>query len=186
MRLLRPFEDYLSCHQVKLDGVKYDHAWVGALHDVLISVDPAMPGELQQLLLDVADLASEQGHELALELAGERQRTLFAPGSEMSAEDLAVKLYLEHSEIFAASHARVKSQEARRFVDFFPRQHRPLEGYGSESRRVLVVSQLRRWFAKRNRSEYVDLRISETETEVTFLIIHGRTPRNMVGDHLRL
>ena len=179
VRFLRPFEDYLSARQVSLDGVKHDHAWVGGLHEQLITADPAMPGDLQQALLDVADLASDQGHELALELAGERQLTLFAPGSEMGAEDLAFKLYLEHSELFAASHARVKSQEARRFVDFFPREHRPLEQYGSESRRVLVVSQLRRWFARRNRSEYVDLRVSETDDEVTFLIIHGRTPRNM-------
>ena len=179
VRFLRPFEDYLAGREVALDGVAHDHAWIGALHETLITFDAAMPGALQQALLDVADLASDQGHELALELAGERQLTLFAPGSEVSAEDLAFKLFLEHSELFAASHARVLSQEARRFVEFFPKAHRPLEQHGSEARRVLVVSQLRRWFARRNRSEYVDLRVTETDAEVTFLIIHGRTPRNL-------
>lgn len=179
VRFLRPYEGYLAGRGVNLDGVEHDHAWVGELHRVLCVVDPTMPGALQQAFLDVADLASEQGHEAALNLAGERQLNLFGESGDVSPEDLAFRLYLEHADVFMATHARVQSQEARRFVDFFPRDHRPLENYGSESRRVLVVSQLRRWFAKRNRSEYVDLRVSETDAEVTFLIIHGRTPRNM-------
>ena len=58
VRFLRPFEEFLTARQVTLDGVKHDHAWVGALHEVLITVDSEMPGDLQQALLDVADLGA--------------------------------------------------------------------------------------------------------------------------------
>ena len=179
VRFLRPFEDYLAAREIRLDGTDHDHDWVGALHQVLVAVDPEMPGRLQQALLDIADLASAQGHEMALELVGERQLVMFGPGSRLCVEDLAFQMYLEHADLFTASHARVKSQEARRFVDFFSDEHTKLSDYGSEATRVQLVHQLRRWFAERNRSEYIDLRLSETDDEVSFLVIHGCTPRNV-------
>ena len=61
VRFLRPFEDYLTARQVTLDGAKHDHAWVGALHEVLITVDPEMPGDLQQALLDVTEFWLDRG-----------------------------------------------------------------------------------------------------------------------------
>lgn len=178
VRFLRPYEEYLSERGVLLDTTPLDHAWVGELHRVLCAVDPAMPGKLQQALLDVADLASEEGHEAALNLAGERQRSLFGPSVEVTAEDLAFRLYLEHADIFVATHARVRSQEARRFVDFHPTERRPLIGAEAQAKRVLLMEQLRRWFASRNRGEYVDVRVSESHDEVSFIIIHGQTPRS--------
>lgn len=179
VRFLRPYEAYLSGRGLSLDGAPRDHAWVGALHQTLNTVDPAMPGVLVQAFLDVADLASEQGHEAALNLAGERQLNLFSKSGEVSAEDLAFRLYLEHSDVFAATHARVQSQEVRRFVDFHPAVHRPLVGAEVQSKRLVLVNQLSRWFASRNRSEYVDVRPSESADEVSFLIIHGQPPRSL-------
>jgi len=179
VRFLRPFEDYLVGRGVPLDGIEHNHAWAGELHQVLCAVDQAMPGQLQQAFLDVADLASEQGHEAALNLAGERQLNLFSTSGDVSAEDLAFRLYLEHSDVFAASHARVQSQEARRFVDFHPIEQKPLLDAEKQPKRVLLMEQLRRWFASRNRSEYVDVRVSETSDEVCFVIIHGQPPRSL-------
>jgi hypothetical protein len=179
VRFLRPYESFLVDRGLSLDGGPHDHAWVGALHRVLNTVDATMPGVLVQAFLDVADLASEQGHEAALNLAGERQLNLFAKSGVVSAEDLAFRLYIEHSDVFAATHARVQSQEVRRFVDFHPTAHRPLAAADSEPKRLLLVNQLSRWFASRNRSEYVDVRVSESSDEVSFLIIHGQPPRSV-------
>ena len=179
VRFLRPYEGYLAGRGVSLDGVELDHAWVGELHRVLCVVDPTMPGALQQAFLGVADLASEQGHEAALNLAGERQLNLFGKSGDVSPEDLAFRLYLEHADVFMATHARVQSQEARRFVDFHPDAHRPIEGAETQAKRVLLMEQLRRWFASRNRSDYVDVRVSESSDEVSFVIIHGQPPRNL-------
>lgn len=69
--------------------------------------------------------------------------------------------------------------QARRFVDFHPDAHRPLEGAETQAKRVLLMEQLRRWFASRNRSDYVDVRVSESSDEVSFVIIHGQPPRNL-------
>lgn len=179
LRFLRPFGTYLADRGIALEGCKPNLEWVGRLHAVLTAVDPAMPGRLQQALLDVADLASEQGHEAALHLAGERQLGLFQGRASGSPEDLAFRLYLEHGDLFAATHTRVKSQEAQRFVDFFPRREAPAKGLSTEVQRVLFVEQLRQWFSGRNRTAFIDVRVSEAEGEVTWLIVHGRPPRNL-------
>lgn len=178
LRLLRPFETYLAGKDVVLDGVAIDHDWTGHLHVVLCAVDPKMPSKLQQALLDIADLAGDEAHEQILELAGERQLSLFHPGGELSAEDLAFKLYLEHGDLFAASHARVQSKEARRFVEFFACDEAPLDEPLSEAKRVLLTDQISRWFGTRNCTDYSEVRVAEQDGEVTFLVIHGRTPRS--------
>jgi hypothetical protein len=92
VRFLRPFEAYLVGRGVALDGVAHDLAWVGQLHTVLTSVDAQVPGALQQALLDVADLASDQGHEVAVSLAGQPQLGLFERPKSTSPEDLALEL----------------------------------------------------------------------------------------------
>ena len=178
LSFLRPFAGYLGGKDVVLDGVALDHDWIGHLHAVLCAVDPEMPSKLQQALLDIADLAGDEAHEQILELAGERQLSLFHPGGELSAEDLAFKLYLEHGDLFAASHARVQSKEARRFVEFFACDDTPIDGHASEAKRVMLKDQLGRWFGTRNCTDYSEVRVSEQPGEVTFLVIHGRTPRS--------
>jgi hypothetical protein len=51
--------------------------------------------------------------------------------------------------------------------------------YLTERKRALLTNQLRHWFGGRNRSEYVDVRVSDASDEVSFLVIHGRTPRSL-------
>jgi len=178
LQFLRPFEPYLADKGVMLDGVALDHDWIGHLHVVLSAVDPAMPPVLQQALLDIAELASDEAHEQVLELAGERQLSLFVLGRELTAEDLAFKLYLEYGEFFAATQARVQSKEAQRFVEFFASGDAPLLGHQSEAKRVLLKDQLGRWFGTRNCTDYCDVRATEHGSEITFLVIHGCTPRS--------
>ncbi len=179
VRFLRPYEGYLAARGLSLDGVTHDLAWVGALHHVMSVVDATTPGALVQAFLDVAELASDEGHEAALNLAGERQLNLFAGQRGASAEDLAFRLYLEHRDVFTSTQARVQSQEARRFVDFHPEVHRPLLEPGSAAKRMMLQDQLSRWFEGRNRSDYVEVRQSESDEEISFVIIHGQPPRSL-------
>ena len=179
VRFLRPFQGYLAARGIALDGVVHDLAWVGRLHTVLTAVDPQMPGPLQQALLDVADLASEQGHEIAVGLAGKPQLGLFEARPAVSPEDLAFRLFLDNAEVFAATQARVKSQEAQRFVDFMARFEGAPAGLSSEARRVLLVEQLRQWFRARNRGGFIEVRVSEAPGEVTWLVVHGSPPRSL-------
>ena len=67
---------------------------------------------------------------------------------------------------------------ARRFVEFVAQQPAALKGALAESKRVLMRSRLGRWFGERNCTRFCDVRVAERDGEVTFLVIHGRGPRN--------
>ncbi|MFH0903369.1 MAG: hypothetical protein V2A73_22300 [Pseudomonadota bacterium] len=180
VRFLRLYQDYLGTKDVLLDDVEVNERWIGHLYGVLTACDPAMPAGLQQALLDVAELASDDAHEQLLELAGERQLSLFRTDDcqRLSPYDLAFKVYLEQRDLFGAAHARALVREARRFVEFLAPRPGCLKGAISEGKRAILCSRLGRWFAERNCTSFCDVRIDERCGEVTFLVIHGRAPRS--------
>ena len=178
IRFLRPFEDYLTSRGVALDGVACATEWIATLHAVLNAVDPEIPGELQQGLLDVADLTTESAHEHVLSIAKSQQLGLFTVNARTTPEDLAFEVYLDHRDVFRSAHARVQSTEARRFVEFFAKDASPLAGQDSVAKRALLARAIGGWFRDRNRTAFCDVRVSEAGDEVSFVIIHGRPPRN--------
>lgn len=177
VRLLRPFEGFLEPRGVDLDDPHRGGEWLARLHEVLTRVDPAMPGALQQALVTVSELTSadEQAH--ARESVGERQLGLFPEHGELSDEDLAVRLYLDHRNVAEISHAKVRARSALRYVFFLARAHRPLRGGLTESRRILLADDARHWFVKRNRSPFIDVRVFEEGSDVIFQVVHGQPPR---------
>jgi hypothetical protein len=178
IRFLRPFEDYLTSRGVALEGVACDTEWIAGLHAVLNAVDPEMPAELQQGLLDVADLTTESAHEHVLSIARSQQLGLFTINARTTPEDLAFEVYLDHRDVFRSAHARTQSTEARRFVEFFAKDASPLVGHNSGAKRALLARAIGAWFRERNRTAFCDVRVSEVGDEVSFVIIHGRPPRN--------
>ncbi len=174
LRFLSPHAAYLRGRGVSLN-VTPDQEWIGHLFDVLTSVDAEMPGALSRALLEVADVANAEGQEAVLQLAGQRQLTLFE-GRPLSAEDTAFSVYLEQAELFRDSQSRMKSQEARNFVDFMGRPGCVLEKV--DSRRHTMVTLLRDWFDQRNRTDHVEIRVEQNALETTFVVIHGQTPRS--------
>ncbi len=120
LRFLRPFGAYLADRGIDLEACEPNLEWVGRLHAVLTAVDPAMPGRLQQALLDVADLARDQGHEAALQIAGQRQLGLFcAPVSE-APEDLASGAA---GGVGRCARSRARGREARMLKSWFGGYH---------------------------------------------------------------
>jgi hypothetical protein len=97
LRFLRPFAAYLHARGIRLEGA-FGEGWMAELHRTLNAVDPAMPPELQQGLLDIADLTSEAAHEQVLALA--QQLDLFAERAQTTPEDLAFAVYLDHRDLF--------------------------------------------------------------------------------------
>ncbi len=178
LRFLRPFAAYLATRGVPLDGVAVDAAWLARLHGSLNDVDPAMPAELQQSLLDVADLTTEGAHEHVLAAARSQQLGLFTINARTTPEDLAFEVYLDHRDLFRAAHARTQSSEARRFVEFSARSPAPLEGHERGGKHALLARVVGDWFRGRNRTGYCDVQVTEVADTVTFLIVHGRPPRN--------
>jgi hypothetical protein len=178
VRFLRPFEDHLTSRGVALDGVACDAEWIASLHAVLNAVDPEMPAELQQGLLDVADLATDSAHEHVLSIARSQQLGLFTVSARTTPEDLAFEVYLDHRDLFRSAHARTQSTEARRFVEFFAKDATPLVSHDSAARHALLARAAGTWFRDRNRTAFCDVRVSVVGDEVSFVVIHGRPPRN--------
>jgi hypothetical protein len=176
IRFLRPYEDYCCARGVALHGVDFDEEWVRHLYEVLTAFDPDMPPELQQALIDIGDLAGEHGHEQIVNVAKEKQLDLFSKIPEVNAGELAFKIYLEHRDVFEVGHARVQTQEARSFVEFFAKNDRPLDGYMTKAKKALLSNRIGQWCASRNRSAFCHVVVTETDDEVSFLMMHGRPP----------
>ena len=177
-RFLRPFAAYLGGRGVVLDGAPFDDAGLELLHRTLNSVDPAMPTDLQQGLLDIADLTSESAHEQVLSIAHQQQLSLFTLNARTTPEDLAFAIYLDHRDLFRTAHARAQSSEVRRFVELVGKDTAPPGSLGSGGRRALLAKRLGNWFRERNRTAFCDVRVVDTADEVRFLVIHGRPPRS--------
>ena len=175
LRFLTPHAAYLRGRGGSLN-VAPDQEWIGRLFNVLTSVDVQVPGSLSRAFLEVADVANAEGHEAVLQLAGQRQLTLF-DGQPLSAEDTAFSVYLEQAELYTDSQSRMKSQETRNFVDFMGRPGCVLEKVGP--RKHTMVTLLRDWFDQRNRTDHVEIRVEQNALETTFVVIHGQTPRSM-------
>ncbi|MFI5298637.1 MAG: hypothetical protein ACHREM_11105 [Polyangiales bacterium] len=178
VRFLRPFAAYVASRGVALDAIANDAGQLAALHDVLSAVDRDMPVALQQALVDVAELATEGAHDHVLKIARTQQLGLFGVTARTTPEDLAFEVYLDHPELFRSAHALTQASDVRGFVEFVARDATPLVDATTTSKRLHLGGQISAYFAARNRTGYCDLRVSETETETTFVVIHGRPPRN--------
>jgi hypothetical protein len=177
-RFLRPFEGYLAARGIVLGG-STDLDWVSRLHQVLSTVDAEAPADLQQALLDIADLTStDDAHENVLTAARDQQLGLFAVNPTTTPEDLAFEVYLDHRDVFRAAHARVQTADVKRFVEFVAKDDTQLVGAVSASKQVLLSRMLGSWFRQRNRTAFCDVRVCDSKDEISIVVIHGRPPRN--------
>ena len=177
-RFLRPFEDYLASRDISLTG-SGDLAWVGRLHQVLSTVDTEAPADLQQGLLDIAELTTnDDAHESVLTAARDHQLGLFAVNPTTTPEDLAFEVYLDHREVFRSAHARVQTADVKRFVEFPAKDDTQLVGPVSASKQLQLSRMLGGWFRQRNRTAFCDVRVFESKDEISIVVIHGRPPRN--------
>ncbi len=177
-RLLMPYRGYLERRGVGLDHDRTDFGWVEQLHRVLTSVDPDMPGQLSQALAQISEMVKNDGHEQVIELANARQLSLFGEDKPaMAPVDVVILTYLDERRLFDDSASRVRSQVLERTVEFYGAPMKPLPK--CDERRGRLVKGLRSWFAKRNRTGYVDVRVIQDAATTTFAVIHGQVPRSM-------
>ena len=92
LRFLRPFTSYLASRGVPLEGGAVSEKWREHLHAALNDVDPTMPAELQQSLVDVADLANEAAHDHVLAVAKGAPLRVLAGGRGSTPEDVALSV----------------------------------------------------------------------------------------------
>ncbi|MCU0659100.1 MAG: hypothetical protein MUF64_28750 [Polyangiaceae bacterium] len=177
---LKPHEGYLASRGIFLDGIEMNYKWKSKLYETLVQFDPALPAELQQGLLDIADVVNERAHDLSVDLA--RMRQIKLPFDSVSLDTpvdiiaYVFRLYLNDRKLFNDTVARQQATRMERFSEFYPRNHRPL--LLNETQKELFRSHFSTYFSKRNRTPFCDLQVVEVEQEVQFHVIHGRPPRS--------
>jgi hypothetical protein len=175
---LQPYASYLSQRDVAVEAIACDPSAIGRLHAVLNAVDPEMPPALQQALVDIADLATEGAHDQLLAIARSQQLSLFGLKGPTTPEDLAFRVYLERPDLFRSAQVNARSTGVRRFVEFVASDATPLLDASTTAKRLQLAALASAYFAARNRTGYCEVRVHETASEITFVVIHGRPPRN--------
>jgi hypothetical protein len=175
-RLLLRYKAHLASKGLNLDDFSPDHAWLDRLFNVLQRVD--LDPELQQAFLDIAALASAEGHEHVLRTAHRVQLELFERDAHLPTIDAALKLYLEHPFLFKSSQTSLQVTQAKDFVVFCARNTSPMTDYNREGRRITRLRKiLSAFFTQKNYTGYCDIRVTENEEDIGFIIIHGRYPK---------
>jgi hypothetical protein len=176
LRFLRPYEAYLQSRGVPVEGISPDSAWVRKLHAALQQVDPEMPTALQQGLVDIADLATEQGLEQALRVSNKEQLNLFTKDSRVDIIDAPFRMYLDHPREFRASKIRLQATRVERFIEFHPRTSTLMPPL-TDAHQKRLREECAKFFASRNRTDFCELQVVESEPEILFVVIHGRAPK---------
>jgi hypothetical protein len=175
-RFLSGYADHLRSRGIHLDDVSQHPGWLDALHGVLQRVD--LDPRLQQDLIDLGELASEEGHQQALRMIFRAQLNLFDRDLHQRTVDTALHLFLEHPELFRRTQTSLQTTQARDAVIFCARSSAPLQDFQPEGRRIRDVKRrLSAFFRSKNCTGFCELKVVEQEDHVGFVIIHGSPPK---------
>ena len=176
-RFFAPYEAYLTQRGVFLEGTEMNDAWRSHLHRVLVQLDPTIPVEMQQGLVDIADVVSERAHDDARTLARGRQLPLFDTTIPVDIVTQAFRLYLDQPRLFRDTLARQHATRIERFAEFHAREERELPEL-TEFRQERFRAYVAGFCAGRNRTAYCSLHAVEVDNEVQLHVLHGRPPRS--------
>lgn len=175
-KFLSRYQSHLRERGIALDKAPRTPASLDALHGVLQRVD-LDPG-LQQDLIDLGELASEEGHQQALRTIFRAQLSLFDRDLHQRTVDTALHLFLEHPELFRRTHLSLQTTQARDTVIYCARTAAPLEDFQPDGRRLQSVKRrLAKFFFEKNCTGFCEIKVLEQEDHIGFVIIHGGTPK---------
>jgi hypothetical protein len=172
----RPYAAFLRANGIAHDRLNGLDA-IARLHGLINESGVQLPEGLANALLDVADLAAN----ISLQgsgITGTRQMELFGKKNEkarqLSAEDMAFSLYLQHG---AAARLAVPSPvtgDARRFITYLSETPCILVGLEDDNRSRALSCHLSDWYVRRNRGPYVEVRTSNAGDLAVWHVIHGK------------
>jgi hypothetical protein len=175
-RFLRRYESHLQGRGIHLDGISPNPAWLDVLHGVLQRVD--LDPRLQQDLIDLGELASEEGHQQALRTIFRAQLSLFDRDLHLRTVDTALHLFLEHPGLFRRIQTSLQTTQARDSVIFCARKNAPLLDFQPKGRRLRDAERrLSAFFASKNCTGFCEIKVVEQDDHVGFVIIHGSPPK---------
>jgi len=169
--LAQPFITELSALGLTLLGAPAE-LWQSQLIDLTQARGEDLPQTLRGALLELVELSSPFGYEVALALACEHRLSI-SDVTHLSPEDLALTLYLDHRAVFLNALSLIKSEEPRSFVELHPTQPALLHTHICELRRREMETYLRGWFEARNREGYVELMVSEARDTLHLSVHHA-------------
>ncbi len=174
--LLKPYEQELAAFGLVVERSRYSESWLQRLHSVLNRDDATLPALLQSTLMDVADLSTDAGGELIIAEARRRGIELSAP-KEASPQDLAVKTYLVHPDLFRAAHSRLAVSRRTTFEDFYGREGAHTRPTNLDKQLKVLKRRLESAFVSRHRPGFCRLLLDKRNGELVLIVAHGRLPR---------
>jgi len=160
--------------------------WCLHLQSLLNRDAEAVPAALQSALIEIADLATELGHEVIVAQAIERGVDLFAVHKTMSRQDLAFHVHESHPTIFRAAHARLQPQNAPNFVEFYGDRSAVRARQDINAELDILRRRLALHFRARNRTKFCRVWSEELGGEFAFVFIRGGVPNTVASVHRQL
>jgi len=151
-------------------------AWLVQLHRVLNRDDESVPAVLQTALIEIADLATELGHEMIVTHAIERDVDLFVDHKTLTRQDLAFYVHHRHPGLFRAVHARLQPQDVPCFVEFCGNRSATLSRQAIEKQLEAARVRLSGHFQVRNRIHFCRAWSEELGDDIAFMFVRGGAP----------
>lgn len=178
-RLLRRFESEIARLGLEFSGALVaDLSWRDQLYEALM-VSDGTADALVEALVDVGTIAGDAGMASLDKSASRLGVQLVSEPRSMSAYDLAIIAYLDHSECFQVARAGVTSQDRRLFSEFELRAADKLDLSAIERAREAVQDDVAAWCATNNRTAASWVSVYPRGQHVYVSIVHGK-PRKRV------
>ncbi len=171
---LAPYTGYLEQRGVQLPAGDESLAFpYGAIAQLLMTPDAAMPGEMVEALYYIHEMATPQGHDAMIEALEETGLELESD-ERATALDLAMQIWLKAPRLLERLHAEQNLFRPRSF-EYYRSAEGPLPGSiepDEEARRRLEAD-LDRWFVRKRRGRTAQVHIYNQSDSVWFLVRHG-------------
>ncbi len=181
LALLRRYRRQLARLGLQVDQSAYSEVWLGRLHNILNRENDGVPIPLQAALIDIADLATELGHELIVAQSLERGVDLFADGKTIARQDLAFAVYLDRPDLFRAAHARLQGLDAPTFAEFYGKRSAHSPNQALEPEIAVLRHRLSQAFQARNRTRSCRILVERLGSQLVFTFVHGAAPHATVS-----
>jgi hypothetical protein len=177
VRILAPYGLWCQARHVDLDALarSSDDAAIVPLYKWLAKGDAAMPVDLRQQMLDLAEVATKDGHDEIFRVAAERG--LPSPPRGLTPEDLAATMLLDAPAIFRAARVRMECSVAASFTEYEAKTSARIADAACEDKRREAERLIGGDFDARNRTAVCELFVLETPEEILFEITHGEAPK---------
>jgi hypothetical protein len=173
MPLLKPHAAFFKRHGLDLFREASADLWRISVHEAIRSRPDDLPKALEEALIDVIELSNREAHELFLEAVRKGHLDLGPAPERLTAEEVALRAYLTHRELFEVTRTRLHTRKPKRFLEFFDLERTPLHQHVTPERIDAFRKEVSRWWKERRRHPYTEVHTLDSDEEFSFFIVHG-------------